>query len=574
MSANRTYRAPTQHGEAFTEPSWSGAVEAISQNQSLAASWDVTLGAQSLQQLRTVARDELIRDAVHYSRTYREVERPVGNEAIVMAGHQPTLFHPGVWFKNFALDRVTRQLAPDARSEATTLAADHAGSTNHRGRPEASAYGSLGRGPSLFRDGGAGFTKNEYCAINLVIDNDVASSPSIRVPVIGQADGLVRQDAIAYDAVAGGVPYEQNRIRDRELFESFDARVVKAIAPIVAQPLVSRLWTHARAAASRCENVSCAFAQARHALEGELGLQTLELPLSVVCRSESFAAFAISILSELPRFRQIYNESIQRYRREHSIRSKAHPVPELAVQGEWIEAPFWIYGDDSPQRCAAWVRRLAGTIEISDLAKRSVRLTSPLGSTGLATELSSHNGPNWKLRPRALMTTMYARLILSDLFVHGIGGATYDQLGDQIMRRYFGIAPPVMMVVSATVHLPMASMVQSQESVEQVKRQLRGIQFAPERFADEADLAPSLVDRKQQLIGNIPSRGNKRAWHLELTEVNRLLETQLREVRTDLELRLLIAKKNVASTAILRSREFSFCLFDLEMLRETFAEML
>ena len=31
-----------------------------------------------------------------------------------------------------------------------------------------------------------------------------------------------------------------------------------------------------------------------------------------------------------------------------------------------------------------------------------------------------------KIRPRAILTTLYSRLFLSDLFIHGIGGAKYD----------------------------------------------------------------------------------------------------------------------------------------------------
>ena len=34
-----------------------------------------------------------------------------------------------------------------------------------------------------------------------------------------------------------------------------------------------------------------------------------------------------------------------------------------------------------------------------------------------------------RLRTRALTTTMYARFLIGDLFVHGIGGAKYDELG-------------------------------------------------------------------------------------------------------------------------------------------------
>ena len=47
-------------------------------------------------------------------------------------------------------------------------------------------------------------------------------------------------------------------------------------------------------------------------------------------------------------------------------------------------------------------------------------------------------GAGCKVRSRALTTTLFARLLLADLFLHGIGGGKYDELTDELMRRFFG----------------------------------------------------------------------------------------------------------------------------------------
>src|SRR5262249_56991840 len=60
----------------------------------------------------------------------------------------------------------------------------------------------------------------------------------------------------------------------------------------------------------------------------------------------------------------------------------------------------------------------------------------------------------FKVRSRALTNTLFARLFLADLFIHGIGGAKYDELTDEIIRRFYGFAPPAYMVLSATLRLP------------------------------------------------------------------------------------------------------------------------
>ena len=48
----------------------------------------------------------------------------------------------------------------------------------------------------------------------------------------------------------------------------------------------------------------------------------------------------------------------------------------------------------------------------------------------------------FKIRSRALTNTLYARLFLGDLFIHGIGGGKYDEVTDAIIRRYYRSSRP------------------------------------------------------------------------------------------------------------------------------------
>ncbi len=208
----------------------------------------------------------------------------------------------------------------------------------------------------------------------------------------------------------------------------------------------------------------------------------------------------------MPRFRQCYNDAAHTYRKAHHIRSSSHPVPDLAEQGEWFEAPLWIYGNDSPQRKAAWARLSDDEIVISDRAGREIRVDIRYPKLA-AEKLTSLMGPNLKLRPRALMTTMYARLVLSDLFLHGIGGGKYDQLGDMIMRSFFMITPPQIMVISATVQLPGLSPDSSAERIRELQRTIRDTKYQPERFADQFALDAGLATaRKLSCLPKFPKR--------------------------------------------------------------------
>ena len=524
----RDYRAPRHHGESFVEPAFGAALPLLEANRQL------LLGHESFQSLRDRARRQLIEDAMHYTSVYRDIDwlqgesvETIARRPILMAGHQPALFHPGVWFKNFALSRVAQQTGA--------------------------------------------------VAVNLVIDNDVASRSSIRVPRRDSETHHVVHEVVPYDDPAGGVPYEQTTIRNQKVFDQFDEEVQRVMATVVEKPCVDQLWDHARAAIERCGVAGCALAQARHGLEGDLGLQTLELPLGVVCRTTTFMEFVLAILTELPRFQRCYNLAADEYRQHHGIRSTAHPVPNLSEQGGWFEAPLWIYGNQTPVRRPVWVRLSDDHLVISDRAEREVKIDIRYPRLA-AEQLTSLVNPDFKLRPRALLTTMYARLILSDLFMHGIGGAKYDQLGDRIIRSFFMVKPPRYMVMSATVQLPEVKAEENKEDhadrVRQIKRQLRETWFQPERFADTTDLDATLIARKRELVANPPPRGKRQQWHRELTEINRQLAGCLEGQRQQLVVELAKAQRASASQALLASREHPFCVFPLDYLQDTFSRLL
>lgn len=550
--------------------------------------------------LRPRARQQMIEDAIRYTSAYRDVEWAKGRIAsmgqaiptVLMAGHQPTIFHPGVWFKNFAL--------------------------SHLG----AVHGAL--------------------PINLVIDNDVASSSSIRVPSVDVASGEIRRAIVAYDRAGGGVPFEQTTIEDLDTFNDFDASVVDAMGGIGHDPCITALWKHAREAVARCGVAGCALAQARHGLEADVGLRTLEMPLGVLCRGSAFAEFLLTILTDLPRFQKSYNNQTDFYRAAHGIRSSAHPVPHLESQeegsgqweegsgqwlegsgpcldgsgqcldgsGQWLESPLWVYGNDSPTRKPVWVKRSGDELVLSDSPGSAASLdgrsiTINVSHRKLAAEqLANLVDPNFKLRPRALITTMYARLILSDLFIHGIGGGKYDQLGDRIIEDFYGVKSPEFMVISATILLPEARAERKLNKIGELKRKIRDTYYQPERFfqpeagidslAEGASPRALLIAEKQRLLANAAEKSlpkkvvpkktfrgenvseqvSKKAWHDRVTEINAKLSLELESVRDDLRLQLMHAEKVEADEAILASREHPFCAFDLNDLVQAYRKML
>ena len=194
-------------------------------------------------------------------------------------------------------------------------------------------------------------------------------------------------------------------------------------------------------------------------MEAGWGLQTLELPQSQVCDLPAMRWFICHLLAHLPRFWDSYNSALQEYRHAHKVRSAAHPVPELAAIDQWLEAPLWIWSVADPRRRRLFVTQQSDELILSDRAGFEARLS--ITADGLAAsaveQLAELSAQGVRLRTKALITTLGARLLLGDLFIHGIGGAKYDQLTDRIIEKFFGIEPPGFLVASGTLRLPIAS---------------------------------------------------------------------------------------------------------------------
>ncbi len=83
---------------------------------------------------------------------------------------------------------------------------------------------------------------------------------------------------------------------------------------------------------------------------------------------------------------------------------------------------------------------------------------------------------------------MFSRFLLGDLFIHGIGGAKYDELGNEIARRFFNFEPPGFLTLSLTLWLGLQDDPATSAELAAVERQMRDLTFNPDRYLDEPDL--------------------------------------------------------------------------------------
>src|SRR5207253_8618045 len=142
----------------------------------------------------------------------------------------------------------------------------------------------------------------------------------------------------------------------------------------------------------------------RHALEESWQNETLELPQSAVCQLPEFGWFVAHILANLPRFWSAHNNALADYRRAHRMRNRAQPVPDLDASDGWLEAPFWIWSADDPQRRPLYARQSGDELVITDRDRHTIAL--PLSDDGDAAaaveQLLNLSSRGIKLRTRAL----------------------------------------------------------------------------------------------------------------------------------------------------------------------------
>lgn len=545
-SAARRFRAPAASGERLLHPPLEPAPAApadcietlLDNNRLLRAAFGTRVGDLRLWELVAATRREVLSVAAEYTSQYRDVDRPrdVADwiaRPIIVGGHQPELFHAGVWLKNSALDAYARKV------------------------------------------GGT--------ALNLVVDSDRCARTAVGVPVGTPA--RARLEPVPFDAPGPDMAWEERGILDDHTFSAFGDRASDLLLPLEPAPIVRRWWPLVMERAAESHRLGLAIAQARHALEARYGLETLELPVSEFVRLPTVLVFTGWLLAHARELHEAYNDALASHRRTWRVRGRARPMPDLALRadagdGPWFEVPWWLWSRDDPRRRRVFANvATAGTLLLSDMETLRVELpitpdTSPSRWVDALQRMETHDV---RLRPRALLTTLLARLLVADVFVHGIGGAAYDRITDEIVRRLTGCDPPRHAVVSGTLRYPAERLFPGDAQRDPVaemaslKGSLRDIEYHPERHLPPLEELPAeareLVLHKRRWIDTFPTATLARRRCREIRGANERLAIHTRAERESLLARVGPLGERIRAAEVLWSREHPWCFFPEKALR-------
>lgn len=164
---------------------------------------------------------------------------------------------------------------------------------------------------------------------------------------------------------------------------------------------------------------------------------------------------------------------------------------------------------------------------------------------------------------------MFSRFLLGDLFIHGIGGAKYDELGDEIARRFFGFEPPGFLTLSLTLWLGLPADTSTPADLGAVHRGLRDLTYNPDRYLIEPnpeEVRILLNAKSEALARPATSRRERMARGRAVRSCNEALQPWVETLRADLLARKASLRAGLRSNRVAHNREFAYVLHSLHRL--------
>lgn len=472
----------------------------------------VAAAMENAARLRNADGPVLGRTLGEWRRETRKRIAECDDRPIIVIGHQPEFLHPGVWAKHIVADRLARVLG--------------------------------GR------------------AINLVVDNDAPKSAALRIPVVDQAGASLR--AVRFPNPPPGQAYEQmSRLAAGEI-DRLCGEVRQALGEHFAASPMSDFCDGLVDAGDAADWVDQMIAGRRGA-ERSFGVELTDLRVSRAWWSPLLA----DLLLNADRFADAYNRALAWYRGEFRVRGSHRPIPDLARSGDEIELPIWVYRTSEPRRRLYVARCGQDRVLTAEGESIAVLTASGLRSCDDLAGLLAQRG-GWRIRPRALALTLWARLFLADLFIHGIGGAKYDRISDRIIADYFGLAPPEMACVSATLHMFPRESAAVAESAADIRRAIRDLTWNPQRHLPYRSALALLIESRVAAVQRIRdlrehdplNHAARRDAFRQIREINERLLAERPAVLAELSERLQRASHRRDDDRIALDREYFFAIYD------------
>lgn len=525
-------------------PLWSKIPSFLEKNKKIFSHYSFKILGQPSMEMREKVQKNILQKALRFSirfDPYIEAKISPAPQFIIQTGHQPVFFHSGIWIKNIFLNELIKS-------------------------PLLDKYKCIG--------------------LNIILDNDICKELSLPLPALSDSGGL-RLEKINFLSTSPDLPFEECPLPSIELINEFTADIIGKLKPLENKNILNNFINFSRCLENSLylcsqnykeSNLGEFLGQARRLFENKLNPVYLELPFSQICNSDEFLSFFLEIVKNIKAFSNIYNNKLDEYRKLFKIRNRANPSPNLIIKDNLIEAPFWIWRDGDKRR-KIYILKEQDKAYLYNNSYGKIFLIEKNGLKSLFSLKTILKEKGLKIRPKALLLTLYNRLFVSDLFIHGLGGAKYDLVTDEIIRDFFKVEPPHFLVISCTLYLDFKSSPGSSNfKISVLKKKIRDLGFNPERYSNELSLTKKegiqikkLVERKAELIKKIKgtlSPIEKRKISEEIKDINNFIGEKVRPLKYELSKKLEKEKEKMKQSKVYTFREFPYCFFSAKTLKE------
>jgi len=325
---------------------------------------------------------------------------------LFVTGHQAELHHPGVWIKNAVIN--------------------------------------------------AAATRTAGAALHLSIDTDAPKHLDVRWP---GPSGQIRAMPLSDDPVLSVTPWSGLVATPSPAhLDMLRSSIRQDAESWPFEPAIWGFFDSARRLSLDSPCLDATLVNACHELDWSLGLRHQAILADPVFSCPPYLLFVHALLSQADRLAGDYNTALAEYRIAAHIHSPARPMPDLAVAADQIEVPFWLDNLALAKRSRAAVRRDRGRFVLAASEGAAFEFEASADAETAAAALGQFlREHRLRLSPRALTLTIFIRLFIADQFVHGIGGAQYDQVSDRVISSFVGMSPPKFAVATATAYFPTAA---------------------------------------------------------------------------------------------------------------------
>ena len=562
-------KIPEKNGEFLCIPSLNLISQLIKSNKEKFKAYDYTIGDEGFYEFRKRLREKVILLSEKFTANLGIKSHLYNNsDTIVQTGHQPLFYHPGIIIKNLILNKIG--------------------------------------------------VMEGINAINLIVDTDTPphSPPykggdmwGVGVNIPSYRNGIKIEKEILLSNQYP-IPYEFSTPPSQEAFNLF----IENIKEHLSHPQFKNIYDNFNGYINKIRNarknfntISEFMTAIRRIYEEEVESEYLEIPLSYICDTDEFLIFFLSIAMESEKFTSIYNCHLGRYRKEHKLRYPVNPFPNLSIEDEKIELPFWHFYKNPPHlhplpsgerdgvRGRVFAKTKDDTVIVSFEGRDSIEFNKKELYNGI--DLIKKN--NIKIRPKAMILTLFNRMFVSDAFIHGVGGAKYDRITDEIIRDFYKVEPPEFITTSLTLYpnveiaspsarndrqsgvslrgaitTKQSNLIKEnlQDEIKRLEKKLRDMRYNPERYIIpptpplvKGGLKGDLLKEKGNLISILKTDNiNKKEISMKLKEINERIYQKIESTAEDIQEEIKILKRQQTELNIIQRRDYPYFLFSLE----------